>query len=154
MKRSVIAFAALGLAAPAPAAEGFQVIRPGVNPSQGAATFFTGKVSPSSPFKGTGDSRISGATVSFEVGARTHWHSHPMGQLLVVTAGAGWVQAEGEPVRLIRPGDVIWTPPGARHWHGATASSAMTHVAIVEESNGATASWFGPVDTAQYKGPE
>lgn len=152
--KPVIMIALLALATPVGASDGLQVIPSGIGASPGASAYFTGEVTAMSPFKGSGESRLAGGTVRFEAGARTHWHSHPLGQLLIVTAGMGWVQAEGEAVRLVRPGDVVWTAPGVRHWHGATASSAMTHVAIAEPKDGAVASWFDPVGADAYQGPE
>lgn len=130
------------------------VVSPGATPVRGPATNFIGTATVTSPFKGTGGSSISGATVSFEPGARSNWHEHPGGQLLIVIAGRGWVQAEGEEVRLVRPGDVVWTPPGVRHWHGATRGHAMTHVAVSEAVAGQTVQWLQPVTPAEYRGPE
>jgi 4-carboxymuconolactone decarboxylase len=115
---------------------------------------FTGKVAVTSPFEGSGDSALSGATVTFEPGARSRWHRHPHGQLLVVTSGQGWTQIEGEPVREMNPGDVIWTPPGVSHWHGGTRSSGLTHVAVSEDRNGAPVQWLEHVTDAQFVGPE
>ncbi len=115
---------------------------------------FTGSVSVTQPFRGSGGARIGGATVRFERGARTNWHVHPLGQLLVVTAGRAWVQIEGEPVRAFGPGEVVWTPPGAKHWHGATRSSSMTHVGVSEAQEGSSVTWLEPVTDAQYQGPE
>ena len=86
-------------------------------------------------------------------GARTYWHTHPLGQLLVVTSGRGWVQIEGEPVRIIGPGEVVWIPPGAKHWHGATRSSTMTHVGVSESQEGSVVSWLEPVSDEHYQGP-
>ena len=126
---------------------------PAPSPQQ-ASSNFTGAVSVGEPFRGTGGSRLGGATVTFQAGARTHWHTHPFGQLLVVTAGRGWMQIEGEPVRAFGPGDVVWTPPGKKHWHGATPSGTMTHVAVSEsEPGGRAVTWLEPVSDAQYKGP-
>ena len=115
---------------------------------------FTGSVSVTQPFNGTGGARLGGATVTFQPGARTKWHVHPLGQLLVVTAGRGWMQTEGQPVRALGPGDVVWTPPGAKHWHGATRSSTMTHVGISERPEGGSVSWLEPVSDVQFQGPE
>jgi 4-carboxymuconolactone decarboxylase len=115
---------------------------------------FTGSVSVTESFSGTGGARLGGSKVIFQPGARTRWHVHPLGQLLVVTAGRGWVQIEGEPVRAIGPGDFVWTPPGAKHWHGATRSSAMTHVTASERPEGSSVTWLEPVSDEQYKGPE
>ena len=129
------------------------VTKPNTQPQTAPASNFTGAVSVASPFKGTGDARLGGATVTFQPGARTHWHSHPLGQLLVVMDGQGWVQAEGEPVRIINPGDVVWSAPGAKHWHGATATKPMTHIAVSETQEGATVTWLEPVSDSQYRGP-
>ncbi len=126
------------------------VIPPGVNPNAGPASNFTGAVTVSSAFRGSGGSRIGGATVTFQPGARSNWHTHPLGQLLVVTDGRGWVQAEGEPAREIKPGDVVWTAPGVKHWHGASRESAMTHVATAESQEGASVKWLEPVTDQQY----
>jgi 4-carboxymuconolactone decarboxylase len=93
------------------------------------------------------------SAVSFEPGGRTRWHSHPFGQLLVVTHGQGWVQAEGEPVRAMQVGDMIWTAPGVLHWHGATRSTGVTHAAISEQVEGVEVTWKHPVSEADYKGP-
>jgi len=94
--------------------------------------------------------RTVGASVTFEPGARTAWHTHPLGQTLIVTSGLGWVQRWGEPKEEIRPGDVIWFPPGEKHWHGAAATTAMTHIAIVEQLNGKSADWMEKVSDDQY----
>jgi 4-carboxymuconolactone decarboxylase len=126
---------------------------PGIAPRFGPAENFVGAVTVTSPFQSTGDSRMSGATVSFEKGARSNWHVHPLGQLLIVTDGTGWVQAEGEPVRLMKAGDVVWTGPGIKHWHGATRETAMTHVAVAEAKDGSVVTWLEPVSDAQYQGP-
>jgi 4-carboxymuconolactone decarboxylase len=116
---------------------------------------FTGTVAVGAPIRTSGGSRLGGAPVTFQAGARTNWHTHPLGQLLVVTDGRGWTQIEGEPVRAIGPGDVVWTPPGAKHWHGATPSSTMTHVAVSESDPGGRAvTWLEPVSDTQYKGPQ
>lgn len=146
-------FKSLDANAAAPAAKGLVIIPPGAQPVQGPAATFTGAVTVASPFKGDGQARLGGATVTFQPGARSNWHSHPLGQLLIVTEGEGLVQAEGEPVRRIRPGDVVWTPPGVRHWHGATPASAMTHVAVAEALDGKSVTWLGPVTDAEYRAP-
>ena len=93
---------------------------------------------------------LRGASVTFEPGARTHWHTHPLGQTLIVTSGVGWTQCEGGPTEEIRAGDVIWCPCNHRHWHGATPTMAMTHVAIAEALNGKAVEWMEPVSDAQY----
>lgn len=136
------------------AAQALQVVPAGHKEVRAPASNFTGVVRSSARFAGTGGSRMGGATVTFEAGARTNWHSHPLGQLLVVTAGHGWVQADGEPVRAIRSGDTIWTAPGVKHWHGASRTSGMTHVGISETKAGATVQWQEPVTDAQYHGPD
>ena len=94
---------------------------------------------------------MRGAHVTFEPGARTAWHTHPLGQTLVVTSGLGWVQREGGWVGEIRPGDVVWFPPGEKHWHGATATTAMSHIAVQEALNGDVVEWMEKVGDAQYR---
>jgi 4-carboxymuconolactone decarboxylase len=136
-----------------PAADKLNVIPPGMQPAQGPAANFIGAVTVTSPFKGSGDARLGGATVTFQPGARSNWHSHPIGQLLIVTDGEGLIQAEGEPVRRIKPGDVVWTPPGVKHWHGATPVRAMTHVAMAETLEGKGVTWLQPVTDAEYRAP-
>jgi quercetin dioxygenase-like cupin family protein len=95
--------------------------------------------------------RVRGASVTFEPGAPTAWHTHPLGQTLIVTSGLGWVQRWGGPIEEIRPGDVVWFPPGEKHWHGATATSAMTHIAIQEALNGSPVDWMEKVSDEQYQ---
>jgi quercetin dioxygenase-like cupin family protein len=112
---------------------------------------FTGSATVASRFTGTGGSRLGGATVIFQPGERTRWHIHPLGQVLVVTEGKGWVQMEGEAARSVKAGDVVWTAPGVKHWHGATAASAMTHVAVVETQPGAEVTWLEPLSDEQYR---
>jgi quercetin dioxygenase-like cupin family protein len=110
--------------------------RGGSRPSgKGPADWFTGSVRIDPLFQAPDPARASGATVTFEPGARTAWHTHPLGQTLIVTFGCGWVQREGGAVEEIRPGDVVWFPPGEKHWHGATPTTAMTHIAIQEMLN-------------------
>ncbi|MBK5516982.1 cupin domain-containing protein [Pseudomonas sp. TH10] len=123
----------------------------GSQPSaRGPADWFTGTVRVDAPFKGSDEARVSGATVSFEPGARTAWHTHPLGQTLIVTAGAGFVQEWGQPVREIRPGDTVWIAPGAKHWHGALPTTAMTHIAIAEVLDGNVVEWMEQVSDQQY----
>jgi 4-carboxymuconolactone decarboxylase len=136
------------------AAHALQVFVPDQTPKAGPAEYFTGSVTVTSPFHGSAGSRLAGSTVTFQPGARTNWHSHALGQLLIVTSGHGWVQVEGGPVRAVGPGDVIWTPPGVMHWHGATRTSAMTHVAVSEAQGADAVRWGAPVSDAQYQGPE
>jgi len=127
------------------------VAESGTQPRRAPATNFTGSVTVAASFKGSGDSRLGGATVSFQPGARTHWHTHPLGQLLIVTKGEGWMQAEGEPVRTVKAGDVVWTAPRVKHWHGATSNSAMTHVAVSEAREGEGVRWLEPVGSNEYR---
>lgn len=110
--------------------------RSGSRPSsKGPAEYFTGTVRIDPVIEAPEPARVRGASVTFEPGARTAWHTHPLGQTLIVTAGCGWAQREGGPVEIIRPGDVVWFSPGERHWHGATATTAMTHFAIQKGLN-------------------
>ncbi|WP_223817426.1 (R)-mandelonitrile lyase [Pseudomonas alloputida] len=132
-----------------------EINRVGSQPSRvGSDQYFTGKVRVDSPFQGSAPARIGGATVTFEPGARTAWHTHPLGQTLIVTTGVGLVQQWGEPVQQIRPGDVVWIPPGAKHWHGATAETAMSHIAIAEAQDGKVVDWLEQVSDAQYQSGE
>ena len=126
--------------------------RNGSQPSnKGPAENFTGAVRVDPLFRAPDPSRGSGASVSFEPGARTAWHTHPLGQTLLVTSGLGWTQCWGEPKVEIRPGDVIWCPPGKKHWHGATPTTAMTHIAIQErDANGKVVDWLEKVSDEQY----
>jgi quercetin dioxygenase-like cupin family protein len=123
--------------------------------SQASATgpedYFTGRVRVDRLFSAPDPARVAGASVTFEPGARTAWHTHPLGQTLIVTAGCGWVQREGAPVEEIRPGDVVWFSPGEKHWHGATATTAMTHIAIQEALNGKVVDWMEKVTDEQYQ---
>ena len=118
---------------------------------KGPADYFTGSVridplnSPPEP------ARVAMAMVTFEPGARTAWHTHPLGQTLIVTAGCGWVQREGEAIQEIRPGDVVWFDPGEKHWHGATPFTAMSHIAIQEKLDGSPVDWLEHVTDDQYK---
>ena len=126
--------------------------RAGSRPSgKGPADYFTGAVRLDPLFQAAEPARVAGAHVTFEPGARTAWHTHPLGQTLIVTSGLGWTQREGGPVEEIRPGDVVWFPPGEKHWHGASASTAMTHIAIQEALNGKTVEWMEHVTDAQYR---
>ncbi|MGD6717821.1 cupin domain-containing protein [Xanthomonas citri pv. citri] len=127
------------------------VSRAGGAPSVvGSAEYFTGKVRIDAPFQADAPARVGGATVTFEPGARTAWHTHPLGQTLIVTAGAGRVQEWGKPAQQIRPGDIVWIPPGVKHWHGANANVAMTHIAVAESQDGAPVTWLEQVSEAQY----
>jgi quercetin dioxygenase-like cupin family protein len=126
--------------------------RIGSRPSgKGPADYFTGMVRLDPLFQAGDPTRVTGASVTFEPGARTAWHTHPLGQTLIVTAGCGWAQREGGPVEEIRPGDVVWFPPGEKHWHGATATTGMTHIAVQEAQNGKTVDWLEHVSAEQYR---
>ncbi len=124
--------------------------RSGTEPSgKGPPDWFTGTVR-IDPLFGPDPARVGGALVTFEPGARTAWHTHPLGQTLVITSGRGWVQCEGGPVASVCPGDVVWFPPGEKHWHGATATTAMSHMAIQEKLEGKVVDWLEPVADDQY----
>jgi quercetin dioxygenase-like cupin family protein len=126
--------------------------RNGSRPSgKGPEAWFTGTVRVDPMFQVGDPTRLSGGQVTFEPGARTMWHTHPLGQTLIVTSGLGWVQCEGGPIEEIRPGDVVWFPPGEKHWHGATATTAMTHIAITESLNGKNVEWLEKVSDEQYR---
>ena len=126
--------------------------RNGSQPSgKGPAGYFTGTVRVDPLFKADAPARVVGASVTFEPGARTAWHTHPLGQTLLVTAGLGWAQREGGPVEEIRPGDIVWFEPGERHWHGATATTAMQHIAIAEALNDKVVDWMEHVTDEQYQ---
>ena len=119
--------------------------------SAGPADYFTGTVRLDQPFQQVSPATLRGAVVTFEPGARTAWHTHPLGQTLIVTAGCGWVQLEGQAVQEIRPGDVVLIAANERHWHGATPTTAMTHIAIQEAQDGKVVDWMEHVTDAQYK---
>jgi quercetin dioxygenase-like cupin family protein len=127
--------------------------RSGSQPSgKGSAEYFTGTVRIDPLHQADEPARVGCASVTFEPGARTAWHSHPLGQTLIVTAGCGWVQRWGGPIEEIRPGDVVWIPPGEKHWHGASPTTAMTHIAIQEYLDGKAADWLEKVSDEQYQG--
>ena len=131
-----------------------EITRNGSQPSiKGPADWFTGTVRIDPMFlKANAPARATGASVTFEPGARTAWHAHPLGQTLIVTAGCGRVQREGSPIEKIRPGDVVWFSPGEKHWHGAAPTTSMTHIAIQEELDGSAAEWMEKVSDEQYYG--
>ena len=130
-----------------------EITRNGTQPSgAGPAEYFTGRVRIDPLVKAPAPARVNAASVSFEPGARTAWHSHPLGQTLVVTAGLGRARRRGGPVEEIRPGDVVWFAPGEEHWHGAGPTTAMTHIAIQEAEDGKTADWLEQVSDADYQG--
>jgi quercetin dioxygenase-like cupin family protein len=128
-----------------------EIKRIGSQPSvKGPADWFTGTVRIDPLFEPNASARAGAATVTFEPGARTAWHTHPLGQRLIVTAGAGRVQIEGGPIEEIRPGDVVWFPPNVRHWHGASPTTAMTHIAVQEALDGKVVEWLEKVSDEQY----
>jgi quercetin dioxygenase-like cupin family protein len=130
-----------------------EIKRSGSEPSgKGPTEYFTGTVRVDPLFQAPNPARVSGANVTFEPGARTAWHTHPLGQTLIVTAGCGRVQREGGRIEEIHPGDVIWFPPGEKHWHGASPTTAMTHIAIQEQLDGKAVEWLEKVSDGQYGG--
>ncbi len=131
-----------------------QIMRSGARPAlQAPADHFTGSVRVDPLFQATAPARASGSLVTFEPGARTAWHSHPLGQILIVTAGTGRVQRWGDPVEEIHQGDVVWIPPGQKHWHGAAPNSSMAHIGIVEQLDGKAVDWMEKVSDLQYGAP-
>jgi quercetin dioxygenase-like cupin family protein len=130
-----------------------RIYRAGSRPSgKGSAEQFTGSVRRDPLFPADAPGHVQGGMNTFEPGARTAWHTHPLGQALIVTAGCGWVQCWGGPKEEVRPGDVIWFPADLKHWHGATATTAMTHIAITEALDGAVVHWMEQVTDQQYSG--
>lgn len=155
MKQLAAAVAGFSIAASVLAQSdgGLRISRNGSQPSTpGPADHFTGRVRVDMPFRGDAPARIGGGLVTFEPGARTAWHTHPLGQTLIVTQGAGLVQRWGGPLQEIAPGDVVWIPPGEKHWHGATPSTAMSHLAVSEQLDGKSVHWMEQVGDAQYRG--
>ena len=129
-----------------------EIKRNGSQPSsKGPADWFTGSVRVDVLFQAPGPARVAGASVTFEPGARTAWHTHPLGQTLIVTAGRGWAQRKGGGIEEIRPGDVVWFAPGEKHWHGATLTTALTHIAIQERMDGSTVDWMEHVSEEEYR---
>ena len=130
-----------------------KIVRSGSQPSsKGPSENFTGAVRRDPLFQPDAPARIAGSSVTFEPGARTAWHTHPVGQILIITVGCGWVQCWGKPKQQVTPGDVVWFAPDEKHWHGATSTTAMTHIAIVESLAGKTADWLEHVSDEQYAG--
>lgn len=128
-----------------------KIIKAGSQPSgKGPQEYFTGTVRIDPLHNPPEPSRLSTALVTFEPGARTAWHTHPLGQTLIVTAGAGWVRREGGPLEQVRPGDVVYFEPGEKHWHGASATTAMSHIAIQEKLDGNAVEWMEHVTDEQY----
>jgi quercetin dioxygenase-like cupin family protein len=129
-----------------------EIKRSGTEPSRkGPAEWFTGTVRIDPLFQASEPARVGGGTVTFEPGARTAWHTHPLGQTLLIVSGLGWVQREGGLVEDVRPGDVVWFPPGLKHWHGASPTNAMTHIAIQESLDGKSVDWLEKVTDEQYR---
>jgi quercetin dioxygenase-like cupin family protein len=129
-----------------------EIKRSGSQPSRTASQdYFTGAVRIDPLFQAPDPARVSGASVTFEPGARTNWHTHPLGQTLIITSGVGWIQRDGGPIEEVRPGDVVWFAPDEKHWHGATPTTAMTHIAIQEALNGNVADWLEKVSDQQYR---
>ena len=127
--------------------------RPGSRPSgKGPADWFTGTVRIDPLIQAPAPARVAAAAVTFEPGARTAWHTHPLGQTLIVTAGFGRAQCAGGPIEDLRPGDVVWIPPGEKHWHGAAPATAMSHIALQEQLDGQAVEWLGQVSDAEYQG--
>ena len=153
MKRLLATAVSLALLAAAPAhAQGTQVSPNGSWPSaKGAPQYFIGSVIVDPLYPANASTSSTGGLVTFEPGARSAWHTHPAGQVLIVTSGTGWVQEEGGEKREIKPGDVVWTPPGVKHWHGATATNAMTHIAITNVVDGRNVDWMEHVTDEQYR---
>jgi quercetin dioxygenase-like cupin family protein len=128
-----------------------EIARIGSQPSQkGPAEYFTGSVRIDARFQRPDPARVGGGIVTFEPGARTAWHTHPLGQTLIVVSGAGWVQVDGGKKEDIRQGDIVWFAPGEKHWHGATATTAMSHIAIAEAQDGKAVDWLEHVSDEQY----
>jgi quercetin dioxygenase-like cupin family protein len=128
------------------------ITRNGSRPStKGPEAYFSGSVRVDPVFQVGEPVRLNAGNVTFEPGARTAWHTHPLGQTLIIMAGLGWVQTEGRPIEEVRPGDVVWFPPGEKHWHGATPTTAMTHIAVQESLNGKNVDWMEKVSDAQYQ---
>jgi quercetin dioxygenase-like cupin family protein len=154
MKHFIAIAMALGMFAASPAgAESTQISPNGSRPSaKGAPQYFTGSVLVDPLYAANESTSSTGAVVTFEPGARSTWHTHPAGQYLIVTSGTGWVQEEGGQRREIKPGDVIWTPPGVKHWHGATATNVMSHIAITNMVDGKNVEWMEHVTDEQYRG--
>ncbi|MBS0565102.1 MAG: cupin domain-containing protein [Proteobacteria bacterium] len=127
------------------------IMRSGARPSgKGPAEWFSGQVRIDQMWEAPAPARMRSAHVTFEPGARTAWHTHPLGQTLIVTSGLGWVQRDGGPVEEIRPGDMVWFAPGEKHWHGATATTGMSHLAVHEALDGSTVTWLEKVADADY----
>jgi quercetin dioxygenase-like cupin family protein len=154
----ILAAGAMSVASAAPTASArriamdMEIKRSGAQPSRkGPAEWFTGTMRIDPLFQAAEPARVNGAMVTFEPGARTAWHTHPLGQTLLIVSGLGWVQREGGPTEEVRPGDVVWFPPGLKHWHGASPTNAMAHIAIQESLNGKNVDWLEKVSDEQYR---
>jgi len=152
MKQLFAAVTAVAVLTAAPAyAQSTEISPNGSRPSaMGAAEYFTGSVIVDPLFGARNTMPSTGGLVTFEPGARSAWHTHPAGQLLIITSGVGWIQEEGGAKQEVRPGDVIWTPPGVKHWHGATATNSMSHIAITNMADGKNVEWMEKVSDEQY----
>lgn len=149
---AIACFLSLWSAASAESPQAIAITRAGTQPSSlGAASNFTGSVRVDSRFQARAPGRVGGGVVTFEPGARTAWHTHPLGQTLIVTAGVGRVQQWGGAVQEIRPGDIVWIPAGVKHWHGATPANGMSHIALAEALDGKTVEWMEHVSDEQYR---
>jgi quercetin dioxygenase-like cupin family protein len=146
-----LALSTAAVAATLAAGKRLQVVRSGdAPPERGVASRFTGDAHVTSRFRATDGSKISGAVVHFAAGARTAWHTHPHGQTLVVTAGCGWVQQVGSEKQLLRAGDLVWTPPGVKHWHGASSDVAMSHATVIENVDDQEVVWMEKVGAGEF----
>lgn len=129
-----------------------EIKRRGTQPSEkGSSAYFTGEVTVDPIFSAPDPARVAMALVTFEPGARTAWHTHPLGQTLIINQGIGWVQREGSQIEEVRAGDVVWFAPGEKHWHGATPTTAMSHIAVQEKLNGSPVDWLEQVSDEQYR---
>ena len=157
MKARAAALALAALALPVQAQEGAPIMdimrKADQKTTEGSADYFTGRVTITGQFQREAPSRVSGALVRFEPGARTAWHTHPLGQTLIVTEGVGWTQIEGGPKLEFHAGDILWCPAEHKHWHGATSQEAMSHIAIQESLNGSPVTWMEHVTEAEYLAP-
>ncbi|MFE8598932.1 (R)-mandelonitrile lyase [Archangium violaceum] len=153
-KAGTVSGAQVPAAAPGDGAQALRIARSGSRPPrQGSAENFTGDVRVDPLFQAKAPARASGAAVTFEPGARSAWHSHPLDQVLLVTEGSGRVQRWGDPVEQLQQGDVVWIPPGQKHWHGASPESRMTHIAVSEHLDGKSVDWMEKVSDEQYRAP-
>lgn len=151
LNATALSLSLLASTAAAEEATTVKVMHVGSQPSvTGPTETFTGRVRVDSRFQGESPARVGGAIVTFEPGARTAWHTHPLGQTLIVTSGFGYVQQWEDVAQEIKPGDVVWIPPGVKHWHGASPTTAMSHVAIAESLDGKAVEWMEQVSDAQY----